>query len=872
MSRSQSSLINSCFTPRNGNDQRKCRKCSPAHPASYKAGTAPTNLGYHLWQHHRQVCETLGILAPRQSRAALANASAPPSSSSTESIESNDDVGLISVSSSAPLPFSSSPLSISLPAAIHPVQVPSSFPSSSSSSSSPSSSSFFSPRWIPTANKRHLPLVPDFPSKRTRQSLIDPHLLVPVVKESVAECMADCFAVHSLPMVLADSPVFQRMLYAFRQTLDPPPQRRQVSRQFAERVKAIRPQVLNALRLGAGITVGIDGWTNVRHEKVVDLVPVSNGVAYYWDSIILKKRSTAKAQTKPVGDGLQNIMDQGVIVVGLVTDNEQVNYKLYCRLSKQRFQFLIHVPCAAHTLQLCVHAALALNPIIAICQGLDVMINAFANNKQLRIALSEMQKTLRAGDQSLAIIKHNATRWSSRQRAAERVIRLRPCLQPLVPQIREYLSKLKDTTLHAHTFDDVWWVSLETLTTFLKPFQIATDVVQSDASNLMDIYTQLILLVQHVDTLLIPHPLADARLPLRNIIRLHWDKHVNRNAVIMCATFSFDSNLTSHFNGESLDAAITWFTTWGARFVKEYSMSDESDDFRIRAILTHQLSAFKGFTSPFTAMQERKQILTEVARLSKKKWDPRELWNLYRDTVPEITACALALLSLTASEAAVERTFSKQGLVHSKLRNALSPESVQAQMFIAFNHRALQRKGVEPDGDVELTDSYSAPHYVTDLFLVNLPDDAILAAPEGMEVEQQAQGRQPEEGKQEDIRQEDLAEEAEDEDEEEEEEADEDQDDQEEEKEEEEPEEDAEENDDDAEEKAEREDPIQLFVKEYVAARRITTGYRWSGDNVNALQAAVISKGLTTTVDTVRMKIKAYVTPVPVTMVSEAYV
>ena len=111
---------------------------------------------------------------------------------------------------------------MSLPAAIHPVQVPSSFPSSSSSSScSPSSSSFFSPRSIPTANKRHLLLVPDFPSKRTRQSLIDPHLLVPVVKESVAECMADCFAAHSLPMVLADSPVFQRMLYAFRQTLDP---------------------------------------------------------------------------------------------------------------------------------------------------------------------------------------------------------------------------------------------------------------------------------------------------------------------------------------------------------------------------------------------------------------------------------------------------------------------------------------------------------------------------------------------------------------------------------------------------------------------------------------------------------------------------
>jgi hypothetical protein len=175
---------------------------------------------------------------------------------------------------------------------------------------------------------------------------------------------------------------------------------------------------------------------------------------------------------------------------------------------------------------------------------------------------------------------------------------------------------------------------------------------------------------------------------------------------------------------------------------------------------------------------------------------------------------------------------------------------------------------------VELTDSYSAPHHVTDLFLVNLPDDAIVAAPERIEVEQQAQDRQSEEEKQEGIRQQNPAEEAEDEDEEDEEdeeEAQEEEGGQEEEKEEEEPE-DAEENNEDDEEKAEREDPTQLFVKEYVAARRITSGYRWSGDNVNALQAALISKGLTTTVDTMRMKIKAYVSPIRVEMVSEAHV
>lgn len=49
----------------------------------------------------------------------------------------------------------------------------------------------------------------------------------------------------------------------------------------------------------------------------------------------------------------ESIIDQGVLVVAMVADNEAVNGALY-RLLKNDFPFLIHVPCAAHTVQLCV--------------------------------------------------------------------------------------------------------------------------------------------------------------------------------------------------------------------------------------------------------------------------------------------------------------------------------------------------------------------------------------------------------------------------------------------------------------------------------------------------------------------------------------
>jgi hypothetical protein len=64
--------------------------------------------------------------------------------------------------------------------------------------------------------------------------------------------------------------------------------------------------------------------------------------------------------------------------------------------------------------------------------------------------------------------------------------------------------------------------------------------------------------------------------------------------------------------------------------------------------------------------------------------------------------------SVAGSEAAVERTFSAQGKVHTKGRNRLKDESVEAEMFCRFNGAALERKVQEKDTGhwIELTEDY----------------------------------------------------------------------------------------------------------------------------------------------------------------------
>ena len=63
---------------------------------------------------------------------------------------------------------------------------------------------------------------------------------------------------------------------------------------------------------------------------------------------------------------------------------------------------------------------------------------------------------------------------------------------------------------------------------------------------------------------------------------------------------------------------------------------------------------------------------------------------MHLNHAPVLAHAAVALLSVAASEAAVERTFSAQGDVHSKRRNRLADKTVEAEMFIKFNEGTVR--------------------------------------------------------------------------------------------------------------------------------------------------------------------------------------
>ena len=178
-----------------------------------------------------------------------------------------------------------------------------------------------------------------------------------------------------------------------------------------------------------------------------------------------------------------------------------------------------------------------------------------------------------------------------------------------------------------------------------------------------------------------------------------WEKHINIDAVITCAQLSFDSSVDDIFPDKVQDAR-RWFLDFAANYALYWHIADSADTdiAQVRRIALREWSAFLGRTQG-TCFDRLDIDIEELRKVYAD--DPsafsRAVWNMYLTDAPIISHAAVAILSVCASEAAVERTISAQGLVHSDLRNRLGDATVEAEMFIKFNLRTVERmEGQQP--------------------------------------------------------------------------------------------------------------------------------------------------------------------------------
>ena len=291
--------LEDCF-PRSGGEGR--RSCVYCDEGNYNASTSTANLRYHLHEKHANKAIELGIRPDKRHLPSPPSVSALAASSSS-SIDLTTDLAAPS-QSLPPVPFFYS-LSHS---------------SSSSIPSSPSSVSQFSfdsqPHRILTSPH---PSISSSGSRKQRK--IDQYGTLSSASNlrlstaKAIDAQVDLWLYEGLAYLLADSKYLRHWLTLFRQGSGEVAGRKQIALRAPARAAEVMNRVKHLLRQSSGVTVGIDGWTNVNGAKVINFCPVARGTAFYFHSAVLKDFSTAAAQHIPVRDGLRAIMAAGIPVM-----------------------------------------------------------------------------------------------------------------------------------------------------------------------------------------------------------------------------------------------------------------------------------------------------------------------------------------------------------------------------------------------------------------------------------------------------------------------------------------------------------------------------------------------------------------------------
>ena len=405
------------------------------------------------------------------------------------------------------------------------------------------------------------------------------------------------------------------------------------------------------------VSIALDGWTNVQHHKVTNIVLLAGGRPYYWTSIVNPMDSnTAEWLCEKILPIIVDtlIEEHNLRVVAVTADNEAVNGALIRKL-RSTLPFLVHAPCAAHTIQLVVKNVLDSAAFSTIVDQFQDVLRYF-DVKDHRNELKKMQLVKEV--KPLCLKKPNDTRWSSTLMAIERILEMQKevecCFEvPSIPNKREFFEQLKE------------------LKDFLRPFRAATDVIQQDRATLLDVYQQFIILWEHTRQ-------KDARWAAVSLLQ-RWTQHVNVPATSACAILSFVTL------PESLDqqAALDFIVKFGTDYLTYYEPEVDG----LEGLLLLQLSDFMGRTGAFSSMESKWQLICSTKQ---QKVDARTVWRLF--TNQALAHVAIALLSIPSSEASVERTFSLQAAVHNKQRNRLLDTSVENEMFLRFNANAFEKE------------------------------------------------------------------------------------------------------------------------------------------------------------------------------------
>lgn len=505
------------------------------------------------------------------------------------------------------------------------------------------------------------------------QMLEETKKVPPIIKERPLQednIWARTFASNSLPYSLIENKHFTNAISFMCRNGLKLPNKKRLREDIVQEAKTVRNDTISELASCENpVTICLDVWTNVRKNKVTNIMAIANTQAYFIGSVENKEtNNTAQWLFEQICPIFTELLEKGVRIVAIAADNAHTMSCLV-KLLQVQFPIILHVPCGAHTLQLCLKQICMNEYIKDVITQIDSIISCFDDHIDFRSRLTQLQRASNV-EIPLSVIHRTENRWSSLINCADRLLKL-----------RQYISIILGIS-------DETWIKIQTTIEFLRIFKQFTNRIQTDSANLYTEWESFKFLQCYFENECkletIFSPISREAI---SILNREWIRHVNHLLVASIALLSFDNH--EFTNIENVQELIEFVCEWGASYITTYKLIENVEKQNIKQIIELQLSNYIAKQGQFNKICSIVEGVKSLSIKNNQTFNCKLVWGKYLLVSKELAMSALALLQISPSEACVERSFADQTDVHTIERNRLDKLAVESEMHIKWKYRKL---------------------------------------------------------------------------------------------------------------------------------------------------------------------------------------
>jgi hypothetical protein len=546
------------------------------------------------------------------------------------------------------------------------------------------------------------------------------------------ESLALFMAATGLPHLLLHNDLFKQVLINFALCTKPsnnnhnnmndimPPHHSMIRKQILALGNDVFEKIITSISNKSQLftTLAVDGWTGQKFGgKNTNIIGIAQKQPYLlWSDRNEDTEDSATDYITPLlTEKITYLIKRDVAVVAFVTDNAPNMRKSGAELYQNELfgRVVLRVSCSAHTIQLMIEEIFALEPLAAFFNNCLKLLESFKSkdSKKLRLELSAMQRRV-SQKAPKKIMFYNSTRWWSKTKSLQRLLELRAFLI-LMPSNEQIPFKLRR---QLGLFEkSEFWNTLEEFMHLVECFQRATDLVQGNGASFLSLTNALSGMMKFMRNWDIKTKLnVDER--TAEIFRMRCVEIIQRktdaflastehHAVHAVQLLSRDKSI-SEWPINAFNETFEWIAGWGADLLllypKHFPVVTKAARSEIMNKIKQQFACFQGKIEGFHNSDTLEASLRQRISINSFEYDEKkpieeqtevnweQYWSMYLTAAPELASVARCLFSIGISEAMCERSFSIQQLTHSKIRNRLNDDIVEAEMRIRFNKNLLQ--------------------------------------------------------------------------------------------------------------------------------------------------------------------------------------